>query len=131
MWKMTSFFWHEKCLFLWVSPMLLINKTQKHWYIIYTWSDKAFMGTVVNRALPSFQRGSLEITLTVPYNTLLSKLYYKQRFSFLGWEKYKICSSATEKVKLLKVRIYNYSECKKYSCNIKKKVITNIYKKYK
>ena len=36
----------------------------KHWYLIHTWSDKAFDGTVVNRA--SLLGGSLEITLTVP-----------------------------------------------------------------
>ena len=36
---------------------------QKHRYLIHTWSDKA---TLVNRALPSFYRGSLEITLTIP-----------------------------------------------------------------
>ena len=29
-------------------------------------SDQGFNGTVVNRALPSFHGGSLEITLTVP-----------------------------------------------------------------
>ena len=29
-------------------------------------SDKGFKGTVVNRALPSLHKGSLEITLTVP-----------------------------------------------------------------
>ena len=29
--------------------------------------EKAFKGTVVNRALPSLHGGSLEITLTVPF----------------------------------------------------------------
>ena len=43
-------------------------KKQKHWYIIYTWADKAFKGTVVNWVLPSLHRGSLETTLTVPLN---------------------------------------------------------------
>ena len=40
-------------------------KKQKHWVLIHTWSNKAFEGTVVNRALPSLHGGSLEITLTV------------------------------------------------------------------
>ena len=37
-------------------------KKQLHWYLIHTWSDKDFNGTVVNRALPSLNGGgSLEI----------------------------------------------------------------------
>ena len=39
-------------------------KKQKHGYIIHTSSDKDFMGSFVNRALPSLHGGSLEITLT-------------------------------------------------------------------
>ena len=35
--------------------------------IIHTLSDKAFQGTVVNRALPFLHGGSLEYTLTVPF----------------------------------------------------------------
>ena len=50
-----SFIWLKKYLFLWVSPLLLLNKKcsspfqretaynlkkQKHWYIILTWSDR-------------------------------------------------------------------------------------------
>ena len=38
---------------------------QKHGYLIHTWSDKSFKGTVVNRVLPSLDGGLLEITLTV------------------------------------------------------------------
>ena len=38
------------------------NKNKKHWYLINTWSDKDFKGTVVNRALSSLHWGSLEIT---------------------------------------------------------------------
>ena len=34
--------------------------------ISFTWSDKAFKCTVVDRALPSLHGGSLEVTLTVP-----------------------------------------------------------------
>ena len=41
-------------------------KKQKHGYLIHTWSDNDFKGTVVNRALSCFYRGSLEITRTVP-----------------------------------------------------------------
>ena len=41
-------------------------KMNKHECLIQTWSGKAFKGPVVNRALPSLDGGSLEITLTVP-----------------------------------------------------------------
>ena len=34
-------------------------------YLIKSWLDKAFKGTVVNQALPSFDGGSLEIMLKV------------------------------------------------------------------
>ena len=66
------FFWLEKCLILIISPLLHIShkcvqvtfpeklqmklnslKKQKHKYLIHIWSDKAFKGTVVNRALLS------------------------------------------------------------------------------
>jgi len=40
-------------------------KKQNHWYLIRTWSDKAFKGTVVNRALTSLHGGLLEIMLTI------------------------------------------------------------------
>ena len=39
---------------------------QKNGYLIHTWSDKVFKGTVVNRALPSLHGGSLKIIITVP-----------------------------------------------------------------
>ena len=83
MWKRTAFFWLAKCLFLWVSPMLLISKKcagyirretandnkqlnkQKHEYPIHSWSHKAFKGALVNWALSFLHGGSLEITLTV------------------------------------------------------------------
>ena len=42
----------------------------EHWYLIHSWSDKAFRCTVVNRALTSLHEGSLEITLTVPLKEL-------------------------------------------------------------
>ena len=44
-------------------------KEKKHVYLIYTWSDKVFKSTVVNRALSSLQGGSLGITLTVPLSS--------------------------------------------------------------
>ena len=48
-------------------------KKCKHGYLIHTWSDKAYNGTVVNRTFPSFYGGSLELTLTVP---LKSKIIF-------------------------------------------------------
>ena len=44
----------------------------EHGYLIHTWSDKALKGTVVSRALPCLKWGSLEITLTVPLQSLYS-----------------------------------------------------------
>ena len=41
-------------------------KETKKVSLIHTWSDKAFHGTVVNRALPSLPGGLFEITLTAP-----------------------------------------------------------------
>ena len=41
-------------------------KKQKHFYLIYTWSEKAFKGSVVYQTLLSFHGGSLETMLTVP-----------------------------------------------------------------
>ena len=37
-------------------------------YLPHYWSDKGFLGTVVNQALSSLDGGSLKITLTVPFN---------------------------------------------------------------
>ena len=45
-------------------------KKQKNAYLIHTWSDEAFKGTVVNRTMSSLHGGSLEITLTVPINAI-------------------------------------------------------------
>ena len=36
-------------------------------YLTHNWAERAFKGTVVNRALASLHGGSLEITLTVPF----------------------------------------------------------------
>ena len=93
--KISSFFWLIKCLFLWVSSLLFINKKcpsyysrrrepgnekeQKHWNRIHTWADIAFKGTVVNQALPSFHGWSLEIRLTVP---LIKYLWF--RYNMVG-----------------------------------------------
>ena len=41
-------------------------KEQKHGFKIHILSEKGFMGTVVNRALP-LCGGSLEIRLTAPF----------------------------------------------------------------
>ena len=59
------------------KPHIKINslKKQKHWYLIHTWSDKTFKGTVVNRTLPSLHAGSLEIKRTV---------YLKKKSYFLN-----------------------------------------------
>ena len=50
-----------------VQPQIKTNSFQKekHSFLIYTCSFKAFKGTVVNQTLPSLRAGSLEITLTV------------------------------------------------------------------
>ena len=50
------------------KPQMKIKslKEEKHWYLIHTWSEKAFKGTVVNRALPFLHWESPQITLTVP-----------------------------------------------------------------
>ena len=52
----------------------LIN--QKHRYLVYTNSDKAFKSNVENRALSSLHWGSLEITLPVPETILTASKYY-------------------------------------------------------
>ena len=44
---------------------------EKHGVLIYTCSDKAFKGTVVNLALPSLHGGLLEIARTVPLKNIV------------------------------------------------------------
>ena len=68
-------------------------KKQKHGYLFNTRSDKAFKGTVVNKALPSLHGGSLEITLTVPliytYAVYIFCIYKKImliNITFLYWQ---------------------------------------------
>ena len=39
-------------------------------YLLHNWSEKAFKGTVVNRALSSLREESVEIMLTVPLTGL-------------------------------------------------------------
>ena len=41
-------------------PLMQIIKN-KHCYLIHTWSDKTFKGTIVNRALPSLYGGPLDL----------------------------------------------------------------------
>ena len=50
------------------KPLLKIIsfKNYKHWYLVLTWSDKAFKGTIGMRTSSSFDAGLTEITLTVP-----------------------------------------------------------------
>ena len=56
------------------------NKLEKRQYLSQYFSDKGlFMGTVVNRALPSVHGGLLEITLTLGWkyeNWVLMKRRY-------------------------------------------------------
>ena len=48
------------------SQLKIISfQKDKQWYIIHTWTDKGFKGTVVNQTLSSFHEGPLEIRLTV------------------------------------------------------------------
>ena len=57
----------KKCASHFLRETAIENKQKpKHGYLIHTWSDKAFKGTVVNQALPSWHGGSLKIPLTVP-----------------------------------------------------------------
>ena len=59
------------------------------WYLIYTYSDKAFKVTAVNRALPSLSRGLLEITLTFPltmHNNKLLDLILRNNIQKLEWK---------------------------------------------
>ena len=46
----------------------------KHWYIIHTWPDKAFTGTVVNRAL------AWSVTLDHTYSPFKMIFYLKKYF---------------------------------------------------
>ena len=44
---------------------IIIFYNYKHWYIIHTWSDKAFKCTVVNRAITNWGSPKNKITLQV------------------------------------------------------------------
>ena len=71
------------------KPQLKIISLQnyKHWYLIRTWSDKAYMGTVVNRVLALFKRrvawnyayspfkGNFHVTAGVQFTMLCLKSY--------------------------------------------------------
>ena len=59
---------------------IFIFQNYKHWYLNHTCSEKAFQGTVVNRALSSLHWGLLEIKLTVPLTAKIGKqsVYYLQ-----------------------------------------------------
>ena len=68
--KYKSHFWREP-----TQLKLISFLNYKHWYLTHTWSDKPFQVTVVNLPLPSLHRGSLEITLTLPF-TSYTKSYH-------------------------------------------------------
>ena len=57
-----------------------INCFKKQNHLIYTWWDKVFKGTVVNRTWFSMHWGSLEITRTVPLNKVLLVLQLTHSF---------------------------------------------------
>ena len=46
---------------------LISFRNYKHWYLIHTRPDEGFEGTVVNQALSSLHRESVEISLIVPF----------------------------------------------------------------
>ena len=79
------------CLFLWISILFLKCKKSashfvrepkieiKHTYLIHTWSDTAFEGTVVNRELPSLHGGLLDSS--VQQRTLYSSVQQRTLYS--------------------------------------------------
>ena len=52
------------------KPQLKMINLPRHGYFIHSWSEKASMGTVVNRPCHLLLEGSLEITSTIPFNEL-------------------------------------------------------------
>ena len=70
-----------------VTFVLVNNQYQnfKHWYLIHTWSHKAFKGTFVNRTLPFLHERSLKITLTVPLS-IDDKFIYGLSFPNTPWK---------------------------------------------
>ncbi len=74
------------------------GRCYKHWYLIHTWSDKAFKGTVVNSALSTLNGGLFQITLTVPLidydfklDTLLKAWQYINNCSLVTINSYEFC----------------------------------------
>ena len=69
-WKITSFFYLEKCSGqFYKEPTVNIFKRKIHEYLIQSWSKKAFKGTIVNLTYHHYINGrSLEITFTVLLN---------------------------------------------------------------
>ena len=68
-------FWNAQVTVAQKSQMKINSlKKLEHGCLIYTWSDKAFKNSIVNRTLLSLQEGSLEITLTVP---LISGIFFR------------------------------------------------------
>ena len=62
---------------------LICFQSLKQWFLIHTWSDKGIKGTVVNRAMPSMHRGSLEITLTVPLKIKVNLVYKNSHCTYI------------------------------------------------
>ena len=57
---------YVQCWFLYNSELRISATGKRIRFIIKITSDKVFKGIAVNRALPPFHGGSLEITCTVP-----------------------------------------------------------------
>ena len=60
-------FYDRKNIQLLYQKYILFN-LEKRQYFQHYWSDKVFMGTVVNWSLPSLHGGSLQIARTVEKN---------------------------------------------------------------
>ena len=79
MWKIRRFSDSKEFINSDDLSIVYLLKKQKHGYLIYTWSDKAFKGAVVNRTLPFLHGGSLEITLTVPLKQIWVRNSWKEK----------------------------------------------------
>jgi len=56
----------SQIIFLQNAQMIIINLP--NWFLIHTWLENVFKGTIVHRALPSLHGGSPKVTLTVLLN---------------------------------------------------------------
>ena len=62
-------------------PQWKINRFQNYCYLIHTWADKAFKGTVVNWVLSFLHWGSIEITRTVFLSSFFVTIIFKQNLN--------------------------------------------------